>query len=259
MGLPTPFLRFHNAPTGTSSGRSPLLGTAPHPHRGHSHGGDKLCTVHIPRMPTADELAVSPIPESFRYFLRLIRKTCVQLQHFLLWLLCHIRMYPLPRVCGTLRTLCHPLVSISLAFPFRFSCPISLTPVRCPLCLDLLDQPVTTVPCGHTFCEACILRAMEDAGDLSPTSLACGAPAALCPVCRAVVREDRLGPSWIVRELVNALLIRCDYGVSYDFETKSYEHGVSEEAEVRMGWEEGRGGEREGKWLFLNGPEHSVR
>ena len=74
---------------------------------------------------------------------------------------------------------------------------------------------------------------MEDAGDLSPTSLACGAPTTLCPVCRAVVRKDHMGPSWIVRELVNALLIRCDYGVSYDFETKNYEHGVGEEGKKR--------------------------
>mmetsp|Transcript_39961 Transcript_39961/g.79043 ORF Transcript_39961/g.79043 Transcript_39961/m.79043 type:complete len:382 (-) Transcript_39961:182-1327(-) len=40
----------------------------------------------------------------------------------------------------------------------------------CPLCLDLLHDPVIT-PCGHRFCRTCILRA-------------CGSRRSSCPLCR---------------------------------------------------------------------------
>eukprot|EP00419_Tripos_fusus_P063280 CAMPEP_0172927714 /NCGR_PEP_ID=MMETSP1075-20121228/217607_1 /TAXON_ID=2916 /ORGANISM="Ceratium fusus, Strain PA161109" /LENGTH=399 /DNA_ID=CAMNT_0013788983 /DNA_START=71 /DNA_END=1270 /DNA_ORIENTATION=+ len=44
----------------------------------------------------------------------------------------------------------------------------------CPLCLDLLLDPVST-PCKHNFCRSCIVRAFES-GHIS------------CPVCRAELK-----------------------------------------------------------------------
>lgn len=50
--------------------------------------------------------------------------------------------------------------------------PSALAELNCAICAKLLHEPVTT-PCGHTFCRACLARALDfrDA----------------CPLCRAVV------------------------------------------------------------------------
>ena len=42
----------------------------------------------------------------------------------------------------------------------------------CPLCANLLFEPVTT-PCGHSFCRDCLLRAMDHKNH--------------CPVCRTIL------------------------------------------------------------------------
>ncbi|XP_034534995.1 E3 ubiquitin-protein ligase rnf168-like [Notolabrus celidotus] len=47
---------------------------------------------------------------------------------------------------------------------------LSLDDCRCPVCLEILIEPVT-LPCTHTFCKACFLQAVDQA-------------ALLCPLCR---------------------------------------------------------------------------
>lgn len=49
---------------------------------------------------------------------------------------------------------------------------------ECTLCMKLLFEPVTT-PCGHTFCRACFMRAMDHSSK--------------CPVCRTVGEGRELG------------------------------------------------------------------
>eukprot|EP00271_Cylindrocystis_brebissonii_P008124 TRINITY_DN22151_c0_g1_i2.p1 TRINITY_DN22151_c0_g1~~TRINITY_DN22151_c0_g1_i2.p1 ORF type:complete len:587 (-),score=57.84 TRINITY_DN22151_c0_g1_i2:250-2010(-) len=152
--LPPPFLRYHNSNSSPTSGRAPVVGNGGLPIHG---------TFRIPRMPTAEELAVNAIPQSF----------------------------------------------------------------RCPLCLDVLDQPTTTTPCGHTFCERCILQSLENVSEGSPTAMG-EESATRCPVCRSVIRRDHLGPTWIVRELIEEIKVRCDYGVSFDVQSAAYEAGVND-------------------------------
>ena len=28
--------------------------------------------------------------------------------------------------------------------------------LKCPLCLDILENPKILIPCGHTYCETCL-------------------------------------------------------------------------------------------------------
>ena len=95
---------------------------------------------------------------------------------------------------------------------------------RCPLCLDVLDQPTTTVPCGHTFCERCMDQNFNESEENTGSN---EIPSTRCPVCRSVIRRDHLGPCWIVRDLIEGIVIRCDYGVSFDLDSEQYEAGVS--------------------------------
>ena len=47
---------------------------------------------------------------------------------------------------------------------------------RCVVCLDIFSAPVLT-PCGHRFCEACILTAINIKKE--------------CPTCRAPIKSHR--------------------------------------------------------------------
>ena len=44
--------------------------------------------------------------------------------------------------------------------------------LECVLCLKLFHEPITT-PCGHTFCRACLFRALDHSQG--------------CPLCRSPV------------------------------------------------------------------------
>ncbi|XP_027722623.1 probable E3 ubiquitin-protein ligase TRIML1 [Vombatus ursinus] len=51
--------------------------------------------------------------------------------------------------------------------------------LTCAICLDYFTEPVL-VPCGHTFCKACLLRCWEEA-----------ATRGICPECKAVNESRR--------------------------------------------------------------------
>ncbi|XP_062911491.1 E3 ubiquitin-protein ligase TRIM47-like isoform X3 [Mobula hypostoma] len=67
----------------------------------------------------------------------------------------------------------------------------------CPICLELLSEPVT-VPCGHSFCRACIGRHWEVQQR--------GAGGCSCPSCRRSF-EPRpwLGTSTLLAQIVRSL------------------------------------------------------
>lgn len=60
-------------------------------------------------------------------------------------------------------------------------CPVSEAQLQCAVCLCVFSEPVT-VPCGHTFCRACVERHWEDAVQRRCPS--CGEAFAGCPPLR---------------------------------------------------------------------------
>ena len=50
---------------------------------------------------------------------------------------------------------------------------------RCPICLDLLHEPLSLEPCNHTFCDPCLRRLGNERHSR-------------CPVCRAEIARCQL-------------------------------------------------------------------
>ena len=64
----------------------------------------------------------------------------------------------------------------------------------CPLCLDVLDDPVSGA-CGHASCRECLGQHLSNQSD--------------CPQCRAELSQNALVPNVIVRSMVSELRLVC--------------------------------------------------
>ena len=64
----------------------------------------------------------------------------------------------------------------------------------CPLCLDVLDDPVSGA-CGHAACRECLAQHLSNQSD--------------CPQCRAALSQNALVPNVIVRSMVSELRLVC--------------------------------------------------
>ncbi|XP_004694772.1 PREDICTED: E3 ubiquitin-protein ligase TRIM31 [Condylura cristata] len=65
--------------------------------------------------------------------------------------------------------------------------------VTCPVCIDILQDPVT-LDCGHNLCLRCISRIAEE------TSKLCK-----CPLCGKSVRKNNFRPNWLLVNLVEKI------------------------------------------------------
>ncbi|KAJ0059283.1 hypothetical protein NL108_012701 [Boleophthalmus pectinirostris] len=85
---------------------------------------------------------------------------------------------------------------------------VSLDPSRfvCPLCLQLLSDPVT-VPCGHSFCRSCLSPLWSSGGSSSSSSSSSSrGQSSSCPQCRATFNPTpALGTNPLLQELVRDL------------------------------------------------------
>ncbi|KAH0515570.1 Tripartite motif-containing protein 30A [Microtus ochrogaster] len=68
--------------------------------------------------------------------------------------------------------------------------------VTCPICLDLMVEPVSA-DCGHSFCRACITLNYESSKDKEGEGI--------CPVCRVSYLFGNLRPNWHVANIVERL------------------------------------------------------
>ncbi|XP_048347581.1 E3 ubiquitin-protein ligase TRIM39-like [Sphaerodactylus townsendi] len=67
--------------------------------------------------------------------------------------------------------------------------------VTCPICMELLTDPVT-LECGHNFCRGCIIcycDTWEELGDLE------------CPVCKAEMQKGNFHTNWQLGSLVKKM------------------------------------------------------
>ncbi|KAJ7460965.1 hypothetical protein B0H11DRAFT_2057573 [Mycena galericulata] len=76
------------------------------------------------------------------------------------------------------------------------------TAVRCQICSNFLDGPVT-LSCGHCFCSVCIRDVMASSTSKS-----------LCPTCRQGMTETQLRPNPGIEEVVTAWKLARPYILS---------------------------------------------
>ncbi|XP_039079719.1 tripartite motif-containing protein 5-like [Hyaena hyaena] len=69
--------------------------------------------------------------------------------------------------------------------------------VTCPICLDLLTEPLS-LDCGHSFCQACITAKTKE-------SMKSHGGESSCPVCRISYCSGELRPNWHVANIVERL------------------------------------------------------
>jgi hypothetical protein len=86
---------------------------------------------------------------------------------------------------------CPPLPPAST---FAVSCKL----LECPLCLDLLCEPITTL-CGHTFCRTCLVQALQQCRHV-------------CPQCRESCHIDA---KLVAQTVLLANLVQMGFGKEY--------------------------------------------
>jgi hypothetical protein len=72
--------------------------------------------------------------------------------------------------------------------------------LECPICFDIMKDPVLCTAQGHTFCRECVTKHL----DQSET----------CPTCREPMRKEKLLPNRLVRSMIEDAEVHC---FSYDF------------------------------------------
>lgn len=74
----------------------------------------------------------------------------------------------------------------------------------CPLCMDVLREPVQC-PNGHCFCRACISLSLQSREE--------------CPNCRIPLNSHQLSISLLVRKIIGERRVRCSGGSNNAYET----------------------------------------
>ncbi|XP_067914643.1 E3 ubiquitin/ISG15 ligase TRIM25-like isoform X2 [Heterodontus francisci] len=84
------------------------------------------------------------------------------------------------------------------AFPLTFS--LSEEELTCPICLELVNNPVT-IPCGHNFCHKCIESCWDDGGQPGKC---------VCPQCRSkFTQKPTLSCNTMLSSVVAQFRVSC--------------------------------------------------
>lgn len=79
---------------------------------------------------------------------------------------------------------------------------------KCPICLNIMNDPVQCPTQGHTFCRRCVSEHLN----LAET----------CPTCREPLTKAQLLPSRLIRSLIEDAEVHClSYEASQNEEIKS--------------------------------------
>eukprot|EP00667_Euglena_gracilis_P001704 EG_transcript_1709 len=65
----------------------------------------------------------------------------------------------------------------------------------CPMCLEVMEDASCLTKCGHSFCHACLKRALQRKPE--------------CPTCRQ--QGEECVPNFALRKLVSSLMVKCYY------------------------------------------------
>jgi len=90
--------------------------------------------------------------------------------------------------------------------------------LKCPICFNIMKDPVTCVSQGHTFCRYCVTRHLDRIET--------------CPTCREPLKKDKLIPSRLIRSLIEDAEVHCfSYQSSQDNEIQAKKRNGGEVAE----------------------------
>lgn len=75
--------------------------------------------------------------------------------------------------------------------------------LKCPICFDLLKDPVICPGCAHTFCALCFSRSVK--------------LKASCPTCRTPIdtHANGVNKNRLVAEMLDSLLVHCRWGLKH--------------------------------------------
>ena len=76
-----------------------------------------------------------------------------------------------------------------------------LEELKCPICLELFDEPILELPNQHIFCKKCLYKSNDNINDDDNNNL-------ICPICK--VEINNLIIPRIILNLLNSIEMKCE-------------------------------------------------
>jgi hypothetical protein len=94
--------------------------------------------------------------------------------------------------------------------------------LKCPICFNIMKDPVTCPGQGHTFCRYCVTRHLDRIET--------------CPTCREPLKKDKLIPSRLIRSMIEDAEVHCfSHETLQDNEIQARKRSMGEAVES-CGW-----------------------